>query len=64
MKTWSYRTITEEAEEAIKHLMDDDARPYRQDWAYGVFLLWLSLTSGYRQDGDTDRLEALTKRGA
>lgn len=68
MKSWSYRQITEKAEPQIKKLMAradsatdyEEKRLYRQ-WAYGVFLGWSSLTDGWIQDGDLERLENLTK---
>ena len=30
-------------------------------WAYGVDLLWNDLTLGWRNDGDGERMEALTR---
>lgn len=69
-KTWSYRAITEAAEQQIRTLIQragaeaqDDAHSRRllQTWAYGVFVGWASLTSGWQESGDYDRLEALTR---
>jgi len=66
-KPWSYREATDAPERRIKQLMNparpqepDDARIYRQ-WAYGVFLGWQELTMGWQDDGDSERLEALTR---
>ncbi len=62
MKSWSYRKITLEAERRIRSLVEgrspEDERLYRQ-WAYGVHLGWNSLTMGWQQDDDGERLEAL-----
>ncbi len=61
-KTWSYKTITEKAEKEIRRLMSYD-HPLSVG-AYGVFILWNDLTMGWQKEGDSDRLEALTKRDA
>lgn len=70
-KKWSYQQITEAAESRIRSLMEhvteatpDYQRSLHQQWAYGVFMGWQSLTMGWQQDGDSDRLEALTTRQA
>ncbi len=60
MKSWTYEQITKKAEKEIKHLMAGK-HPWDQDWAYGVFLLWKSITMGWQQSGDSERLEALVK---
>lgn len=65
--SWTYQQITEKAEKQIKLLMAradsaadyDEKKLYRQ-WAYGVFLGWSDLTSGWMREGDLERLESLT----
>ncbi len=66
MKTWSYKTITENAEKEIRTLMEtckvadsEFEKRLRHDWAYGVFLGWKTLTMGWMNDGDCERLESL-----
>lgn len=67
MKTWSYKEITERTENEIQQLMEQsrtakdkfEERLFR-DWAYGVFIGWRNLTSGWMNDGDFERLESLT----
>jgi hypothetical protein len=68
MKAWSYKAITENAETQIKHFMSNSAKSksdferlmYR-NWAYGIYFGWERLTIGWIKDGDSERLEALTK---
>lgn len=71
-KTWSYADATVTAETRIVELLElagavatqslASARAYR-DWAYGVYLGWLSLTAGFsQQKADADRLESLVAR--
>lgn len=66
MKTWSYKTITENAEKEIRALMiksktadSEFEQRLRNDWAYGVFLGWKKLTMGWMKDGDIERLKSL-----
>ncbi len=66
MKMWSYKSITEKAESEITRLMklsDKTKVDYNKkvylDWAYGVFLGWNNLTSGWQKPEDRERLEAL-----
>lgn len=68
MPTWNYDVITMKAETVIKRIMngaeklnDVDAR-YREGEAFGAFLLWEALTDGEGEEGDAERLEALTHR--
>jgi hypothetical protein len=67
LKSWTYKQITEEAERQITALMEDASRkPKKEDqallrqWAYGVYLGWNRLTMGWMEDGDDERLKALT----
>ncbi len=71
MKTWSYKTITQKAEKEITDLMkqaeknaaksDEFSSNLVRQWAYGVYIGWNALTTGWQQIGDKERLEALTK---
>lgn len=66
MKSWSYKKITQKAEEEITSLMrpgndEEFDRKVRRNWAYGVFLGWRSLTMGYMNEGDYERLQKLTE---
>lgn len=64
-----YAELTARAEKKISDLMlkakvirNRDMARSHEDWAYGAFLLWDSLTIGWRYDeADHDRLLALTK---
>lgn len=67
MKIWTYISVTEEAEHRIVTLMEeasqlsgDEARLHQQ-WAYGAYLMWDSLTVGWQKDGDSERMQALTE---
>ena len=42
---------------------DSKMRLMYADWAYGVLLGWKDLTMGWMNDGDCERLEALTQKG-
>lgn len=60
---WSYSEVTESAERRIRSLVaSEDGTDVRLKWAYGVYLGWDMLTSGYQKDGDADRLLALADR--
>lgn len=66
-KNWNYAQITKAAEDRIRSLMvptdiGPDHADIRQQWAYGVYLGWYHLTTGWQQDGDSERLEALTNK--
>lgn len=68
MKTWGYQAITEKAEKQIQFFMgmsrasqDEHGKRLYAGWAYGVFLGWKDLTTGWMEDGDLERLEQLTK---
>jgi len=66
-KKWSYKQITEHTEKTITFYMQQavnleehsESRLYLA-WATGVYNSWYSLTVGWQNDGDNDRLEALT----
>jgi hypothetical protein len=68
-RTWTYNDITSTAEKEIQRLMQhaaavaatsaEDARTYR-DFAYGVYAGWSGLTMGWQEEGDDDRIRALT----
>lgn len=69
-KTWSYAAVTKKAEEKIVSLMSqsrvmakhpDEARVFRY-FAYGVFLAWNDLTMGWQDAGDSEKMEALTRK--
>lgn len=69
MKTWTYEEITQKAEKRIKNLMESSKtspnefeRKLFQRWAFGTFSFWDVLTKGWQNDGDCERLEALTQR--
>ncbi|SAL75270.1 hypothetical protein AWB67_04733 [Caballeronia terrestris] len=67
-KTWTYAEITASAEKEIRRMMacawraDSHPRTAQQfrDWAYGTFVGWNGLTTGWQIDGDSERLAALT----
>lgn len=68
MKTWSYKEITEKAERRITELVtqalkqqDKYTEKFLLDSAFGVYLFWSGLTSGWQDEGDDERLESLTK---
>lgn len=67
MKMWSYKAITEQTEREIRRLVEEDAKlddftvRLRKTWAWGVFMFWNNLTMGWQKEGDSERLEALTK---
>jgi hypothetical protein len=76
-KTWSYKEVTEEAEQRIVSLLKEVRHIATQDqklgqdyiahahaWAYGVFLGWNHLTLGYQDPSDVVRLEALAMGSA
>lgn len=69
MKTWSYQAITQKAEKEITSLMEESIsksdkfeKRLFQSWAYGAFCFWNTLTMGWQRDGDSDRLQALTRQ--
>lgn len=68
MKAWNYYEVTKAAAEQIARLMldsrntePDTAFTYRQ-WAYGVYLAWNALTTGWQNTGDREAMEALTRK--
>lgn len=68
MKSWSYCQITESMADQIRRSMDLARREsdhYLKNsyhaFAVGAFLAWNSLTMGWQNEGDYERLEALTK---
>lgn len=58
MKKWDYEQITANAEKRIRVLAESG----EHQWAYGVFIGWDSLTTGWQRDGDNGRLERLTEQ--
>lgn len=63
-RTWSYEEITAEAEARIKCLMEMAAKAPTsgfEDYAWGVYCLWNSLTGLVQAPGDAERLEAMTE---
>jgi hypothetical protein len=68
-KRWTYRQITDAAEEQIKlAIKEADENPdlgylYRQR-ANGAYELWFKLTQGWINDGDIGRLRDLMKERA
>lgn len=71
-RSWSYKAVTEAAEKRIRSLIESSnpqpsdahkGRIYRE-WAYGVYLGWSALTTGWQDEGDDARLEALVKPSA
>ncbi len=67
-KTWTYHELTAAAETAIqscmrlaaKAPMGSQVRGIHLCHAWGVFHGWASLTLGWQESGDSERLEALT----
>lgn len=67
IKKWSYLQITEQTETRIRSLMQRASSaqaPFEKmmivNWAYGVYLQWEALTSGWQTNGDNLRLLKLT----
>ena len=63
-KKWSYKEITQEAEARITSLLKEakhspEKKHVAHIWAYGIYLGWDSLTTGYQDASDAARLEAL-----
>lgn len=65
---WTYNQITKTTEHRIKVCMES-AREHADDrfveglhrhWAYGAYLVWNDLTTGWQNDGDSERMKALT----
>lgn len=65
-KKWSYTEITKSAENEIRKTMAIERVDLetRKKWAYGTYLAWYGLTFGWQEDGDSNRLEALTNLNA
>ena len=66
-KFLTYPQLGAQTEQRIKRWMTDasgrtepDEITRREQWAYGAYLLWESLTTGWQAEGDSARLEALT----
>jgi hypothetical protein len=62
MKSWSYKSVTQAAEAQIKSLMDSDSDDIKV-MAEGVYILWNSITLGWQNDGDGQRLWDLLETG-
>ena len=66
-KRWTYNQITAHAEAELRHYdemcrmthVDKSARELYRDMAAGAFAFWRSLTIGWMNAGDIERLEAL-----
>lgn len=65
-KRWSYQQLTAHTEERIKRALEearqesDGERAFRHRCiALGVLDLWVTLTSGWQQTGDRERLLGL-----
>lgn len=63
-KQWSYSDVTESVENRIRSFAESASTSpaavdlYRE-WAYGAFLSWDTLTSGWQKEGDRERIESL-----
>lgn len=54
METWNYDQVTENAVARITSLIvaqNDTGDSVRKQWAYGVYLGWSSLTTGWQRRG-------------
>lgn len=65
MEAWSYRQITEAAEQQIRASMGLAARHAaraneHRAYAFGAYNLWFRITAGSQMPGDAERLEKLT----
>jgi hypothetical protein len=68
-KRWTYRQITDTAENRIRRLMVEAAEAphlahYYHEQARGALDMWVALTSGWIADGDIERLHNLLKTDA
>ncbi|MEQ5844301.1 hypothetical protein N0A02_33100 (plasmid) [Paraburkholderia acidicola] len=65
-RLWSYREITDTAAAEIAALMEAGygreraRRDLFAQWAVGIYKGWQSITSGSQEEGDAERLLALT----
>ena len=69
-KQWTYSDVTEQAEISIHRLMESAAKDsaatdsdrclFYRTAAWGVWYGWNQLTMGCQEQGDTQRLEAMT----
>lgn len=65
-KSWTYKQLTDSAEQRMIRLRERAiANPtsahLMQQWAYGAYSFWAERTSGWQNEGDDRRLEALTE---
>ncbi|BCF95395.1 hypothetical protein PPGU16_84620 (plasmid) [Paraburkholderia largidicola] len=59
-KRWTYGQMTREAERLIvRHMSKETDNNVSRCMAMGVHQLWYSLTVGWQEDGDSERLERL-----
>jgi len=65
-KRWSYREITDSAEQTIRRQIalaakqeDHFLRTFHISTAFGTFAAWSDLTMGWMRDGDYERLDQL-----
>lgn len=62
-RSWTYDEITEAAEAEISRCMRDAKTlsdpEIGRNWAYGVYLFWVTLTNEHRKPGDSARLRAM-----
>lgn len=64
-KRWTYKQITDNAEEQIRRATANAAESpnlaylYREQ-ARGVYEMWFTLVTGWIEDGDIERLRNLT----
>ena len=59
----SYGELTEAAEHLIRGLIGRGTHEARSV-ALGVWQFWYTLTAGFQNDGDTERLERLFRNGS
>lgn len=70
-RTWSYKDITNSAENGIARCMmlaraeqqkgNADETLHHLSFAWGQFAAWNNLTIGWQKEGDAKRLEDMTK---
>lgn len=61
-KSWTYRRITEASEEEIHRILkygEGDLMAMQR--AYGVYMGWCSITMGWQDASDNERLKSLCR---